>query len=185
MNRASYVVSVMAADRVGIIADVSGVIRRLGGNLGEMSQTVVSGYFTMIFRADFPESVSAPAIRRALAEVDSRDPFEVGVKAAPISDAVAEVPRVAESRRYVLTASGPDQIGLVSEITEYLREKGINVIDLATRTEGGRYIMILLLDLPPEIDLSRLKRGLRIAVEHLGVQVELQHHGIFRATNEI
>lgn len=181
-----YVVSVMAADRVGIVADVTGVIRNQGGNLGEISQTVVAGYFTMILTVTFPDCPSPEPVRQALLAVNPESPFEVGIR--PMSDQTAPAPRgveEAEDRHYVLTAVGPDRVGLVAEVTEYLRQKSINIEDLATRADSGQYTMILLLDIPPEINPARLKRGLKVAVEEQGIRVELQHHGIFRATNEV
>ena len=64
----SFVISVMEQDRVGIIADVSGIIKKLGGNLADVSQTVMRGYFTMILLADFTREVTAGEIRDAFAE---------------------------------------------------------------------------------------------------------------------
>ncbi|MDD1762980.1 MAG: ACT domain-containing protein, partial [Methanothrix sp.] len=56
---AHYVVSVVARDRVGIIADVSQTLYDLGANLEALSQTVVWEWFTMIICAAFPEHVKA------------------------------------------------------------------------------------------------------------------------------
>ena len=39
-----FVISIMARDRVGIVADVATAIKNLEGNLGDLSQTVLSGY---------------------------------------------------------------------------------------------------------------------------------------------
>ena len=48
-----YMISVMSHDRVGIIADVTGAIKSLHGNLEDLSQTVMKGYFTMLLLATF------------------------------------------------------------------------------------------------------------------------------------
>jgi predicted amino acid-binding ACT domain protein len=45
--------------------------------------------------------------------------------------------------------------------------------------------MILQLAIPPQISIAHLKRGLKVAMDDVGVKVELQHHEIFRVTNEI
>ena len=178
-----FVISIMAKDRVGIVADVATVIKNLHGNLGDLSQTVLRGYFTMILVADFPDEVAEDRLRDALRNVAGDDPFEVAMKRP-------ECPLPAERRgdgeaKYVLTAVGPDQIGLVAAVAEYLRHKHINIEDLATRVEGDNYTMILLLNLPAGTDVRRLNRSLQIAMADTGVQVQLMHHSIFRATNEI
>ena len=178
-----FVISIMARDRVGIVADVATAIRSLDGNLGDLSQTVLRGHFTMILVVSFPDSVSQRQIRETLSAIGGDDPFEIGVKAS--EGPLPEEPGTYDERRYVLTAAGPDRVGLVAHITQYLAQKRINVEDLATRVDDGKYTMILLLDLPPETNMSRLQRGLRLAAQEVGIEAELQHHGIFRATSEI
>ncbi|MBN4071716.1 ACT domain-containing protein [Desulfotalea psychrophila] len=46
------VISVMSKDRPGIIADVTTVIYDLGGDLADLNQSVLGGYFTMLLIAD-------------------------------------------------------------------------------------------------------------------------------------
>ena len=177
------VISVMARDRVGIVADVATAIKHLEGNLADMSQTVLKGYFTMILVAQFPDSVTREGVRQALLAIKPSDSLNVGIEDLfPIS---SPEPEPGPDRHYVLTAAGPDKIGLVAAVTEYLRQKDINIEDLATRVDEGIYTMMLLLDLQPSIDVGKLKHSLRVAMSDIGVNVELKHHEIFRATNEI
>ena len=179
----TFVISIMAQDRVGIVADVTTAIRNLGGNLADMSQTVLRGHFTMILIASFPEDLTRDGLRAALEAVAGKTPFEVGLH-EPQGELPGEATAIADNQ-YVLTATGPDRIGLVSAVAEYLRQKGINIVDLSTCVESGTYTMILLLDLPQGTDVARLKRSLQIAMEDVALSVELRHHALFRSTNEI
>jgi glycine cleavage system transcriptional repressor len=179
----TFVISVMAKDRVGIVADVTTAIRNLGGNLADMSQTVLRGHFTMILIGSFPDEVTAAAVRAALKTVEGETTFEVGVHEAA-EEPPAEEAAIAENQ-YVLTAVGPDRTGLVSAVTEYLRQKEINIRDLSTCVEDGVYTMILLLDLPVGTNVARLKHSLQVAMEDVALSVELRHHALFRHTNEI
>jgi glycine cleavage system transcriptional repressor len=178
-----YVISVMAQDRVGIIADVTTVIKGLEGNLADMSQTVLRGYFTMILIASFPDRLGPEDIRAALRAAAGESSFEIGI-ATPAGELPGESPEVKE-RQYVLTAVGPDKIGLVAAVSGYLREKEINIADLSTTVDHGVYTMMMLVELPPGADVARLKHGLRVAMEDVALSVELRHHAIFRMTNEI
>ena len=54
-----YIISVNAADRVGIVYSVTGALLDLGGNILELSQTVMRGYFTIILEVEFPVTHSA------------------------------------------------------------------------------------------------------------------------------
>jgi glycine cleavage system transcriptional repressor len=178
-----YVISIMARDRVGIIADVTGVIKALRGNLADMSQTVLRRYFTMILIASFPDEVNADTLRNALKAAEGETPFEIGVR--KVDSALPDEAQVISENQYVLTAVGPDQIGLVAAVAELLRQKEINIEDLSTRVDRGTYTMMLLLDLPPRTDITRLKQSLHVAMEDIGINVELRHHALFRKTNEI
>jgi len=178
-----YVISVMARDRVGIIADVTAAIKGLHGNLADMSQTVLRSYFTMILIASFPESTGPEDVRAALKAAEGGSSFEVGI-ACPTEPLPAESPVVGDSQ-YVLTAVGPDKIGLVAAVSGYLREKSINIADLSTTVDNGVYTMMMLVELSAGADVAKIKHGLQIAMEEVALNVELQHHAIFRMTNEI
>ena len=45
--------------------------------------------------------------------------------------------------------------------------------------------MMLLVKLPEGTDVAKLKKGLRIAMETVGLSVEIRHQAIFSKTNEI
>ena len=50
-----YIITMTAENRVGIMSAVTKAMTELGGDLREASQTVVRGFFTMIFSAEFPD----------------------------------------------------------------------------------------------------------------------------------
>jgi len=52
------IISVMSKDRPGIIADVTGAIFELDGDLADLNQSVLCGYLTMILIATFDGSVT-------------------------------------------------------------------------------------------------------------------------------
>ena len=57
---------VTAADRVGIVYSVTGALLDLGGNVLELSQTVMRGYFTLILEASFPTPRSTQQLADAI-----------------------------------------------------------------------------------------------------------------------
>ena len=176
------VISLMARDQVGMVAEIAGVVSRLGGNIEDISQTVTRGYFSMILIVQFKDKVSPAAIRSALNAADQLSDASIGVcewrNVPTLSPADTD-------HRYVLTASGPDRSGLVAAVAGYLRERNINIVDLASLINQGEYTMMFLVDLPPDTDVSKLRHSLQINLESLSLQVELRHHALFRKTNEI
>ena len=67
-----YIISVMSHDRIGIIADVTAAIKTLHGNLEDLSQTVLRGYFSMILLARFPDGTTEDNLRKASTPSDWR-----------------------------------------------------------------------------------------------------------------
>ena len=57
-----YIVTVTAADRVGIVYSVAGTIRDEGGNILELSQTVMRGFFTLILEVEFASRKDQPKL---------------------------------------------------------------------------------------------------------------------------
>ena len=178
-----YVISIMTRDRKGIVADVTGAIRDLGGNLADLSQTVVCGYFTMIVVASFPDAVTESSLRSTLRGLDRQDPFEVGIK-RPAQPLQPE-PAAYSEDHFVLTAVGADKMGLVAAVSAYLRDHAINIDDLSTLVRDGVYTMILAIELPPACNVRAFKAAMREAMSKMGIALEIQHHDIFRATNEV
>ncbi|MCF7849624.1 MAG: hypothetical protein K9M45_12300, partial [Kiritimatiellales bacterium] len=57
-DRQIMVIAVMSQDRPGIVAEVTEGISGLGGNLADLRESVLCGYFTMLLVAGFPPEVS-------------------------------------------------------------------------------------------------------------------------------
>jgi predicted amino acid-binding ACT domain protein len=62
-----HLIAVLLPDRVGALRDVTAAIVRLGGNIDGIRQTVVDGFFSLVFTSTHPAAVSADAIRNELA----------------------------------------------------------------------------------------------------------------------
>jgi glycine cleavage system transcriptional repressor len=178
-----YVISIMTRDRVGVVADVTTALSALDGNLADLSQTVLCGYFTMILIASFPDHVTPDVLRETLARLDTEAPFEIGIKTPP--QPVETEPTAYSEDHFVLTAAGPDKIGLVAAVSSYLRDHKINIDDLSTRVADGQYVMILSINFPPDIDVGEFKRTMQKTMATHGVRLDIQQYGIFRAINEV
>ncbi|MBP5638573.1 MAG: hypothetical protein J6X55_03780 [Victivallales bacterium] len=178
-----FVINVMSQDRTGIVADVTRAIKNLEGNLEDMTQTVLQGYFTMILIASFPDSVTEESLKDSLA--NASELTGLGISVTPFVQQHAKDMTPNEDSLYILTSSGPDRTGLVCDVTEALRQKDINIVDLNTRSHNGNYNMMFLLSIPEGTDIGKLKRSLRVTSEVLGLNLELRHQALFRKTNEI
>ena len=177
-DRQNMVISVMDRDRPGIVAEVTEGISALGGNLADLRESVLCGYFTMILVAGFPDDVSAGQVVQALSENTS---WQVSV--TPAEGSLTET--AVSDQVYILSAVGRDRVGLVAQVSRFCCERGVNILDLASHVEGDQYTMILQIDLTDAISRDDFKAALASFGEQTGLKLVLQHNDIFRATNEI
>jgi len=179
-----YVISIMSRDRIGIVRDVAAAISSLDGNIADLSQTVLRGYFTMILLATFPEGMSGEKIKRRLRTINTEDKYPIEFTIFPTTEAVVET-RIAQENIYILTASGPDQIGFVAAVATVCANNAINIRDLATMVNDGQYVMVLQVDLSSAASLSTIQQQLQAFGQAHGIDIVLQHSDIFAATSEI
>jgi glycine cleavage system transcriptional repressor len=177
------IISVMSKDRPGIIADVTGAIYELEGDLADLNQSVLCGYLTMILIATFNSSITPEDVLAKLSHTKSEIKFDAVVKKieTPIEILKAGMPE----KTYILTAQGKNKSGLVYGISSFCYQRDINIMDLVTTLTDDQYTMILQLDLSHIDSIKDVRDDLAEYADKTGLRVVLQHNDIFRVTNEI
>ncbi|MEZ4592734.1 MAG: ACT domain-containing protein [Chloroflexota bacterium] len=179
-----YVISIMCRDRVGLVYEITSAISELGGNIADLRQSVLCGYFTMILLAAFPADVEKRTIERKFAEVDSKSEtvIDTAVEKVPPQTPTADT---TPQNVYVLTATGSDRVGLVATVTGFCAEHNILILDASTAVSAGEYVMILMIELDDRRAIGQVRTELQQYAEANNLKVVLQHHDIFQAVNEI
>jgi len=179
----AYALNVMADDRPGIIAAVSGVIVALGGNIDACSQTVLGGYFTQILVVSFPQAIATQDLATRIQKAaPPGGPLEVAARAyvAPAA------PRAREpGERFVITALGKDKPGVIHRFSQYLAGKDINIVDLYWDCAGEDFVLTAQVEIPKRWELALLQADLDEMGREEGFNVRVQHENIFVATNQL
>ncbi len=83
------IITVLGADRPGIIANVSGCLFRFNLNILDITQTVLSGYFTMVMMVDL-SGANAPFgdVAAALSALGVELGLEIRMQRSEIFDAM-------------------------------------------------------------------------------------------------
>ncbi len=178
-----YVLNVMSDDHPGIVAAVSEAIESLGGNIDACSQTVLGGYFTLIMIVSFSEAMEAERLAEHVRRADScGSGYQVlARRAQPGETYLAPEP----CDRFVITAFGTDQPGIVRRFSQYLAGKDINIVDLYGDRSSGEFVLIGQLEIPKRWDIRMLQADLEQMGKELGFTVKLQHENVFVATNQL
>ena len=163
---AHFAVTAIGADRPGIVAAVAGALHDLGGNLEDVSSTILRGHFAMMLVVDAPGS--ADRVRAALEE--AAGPLGVQVHVADVEAGAPERPPAT----HTLTVYGSDRPGIVAGVTSLLSQRGVNITDLTCRRTGDPdpiYAMVAELAVPGGLDVADLERSLEGAARGLGVDL--------------
>lgn len=179
----AYVLDVMSDDHPGIVAAVTNAVEGLGGNIDSCSQTVLGGYFTLIMIVSLPEAIEAEQLAARVRGAESLG-SEYQVVARRAVPHAASAPRV-ETDRFVITAFGQDQPGIVRRFSQYLASKDINIVDLYGDRKGEEFVLIGQVQVPKRWDIRMLQADLEQMGQELGFTVKLQHENIFVATNQL
>lgn len=173
----------MSKDRPGIIADTTGVILDLGGDLADLNQSVLGGYFTMILIAEFEDHVTPEDVFAGLSHIDSDTRIEATIKEMedPLEIEKNRLPK----ETFVVTAQATNRKGLVKVMGDFFYSRNINVLDLVTTREQQRYTMIFQVDLSGIGSMETLRRDVEELAARENLDLVLQHNDIFRATHEV
>jgi glycine cleavage system transcriptional repressor len=166
-------VTALGVDRPGIVAAVTGVLVRHGGNLEDTAMTNLGGHFAMMLVVEVPDTESAEALEASLVEEVGGLGLTIAVR--PIVDAPTGGPT---GEPWAVSLYGADRPGIVHRVAQELADHGANIVDLSTRVVGPgpehAYVLLLELSLPVTADGDRLGIELTALAEELGVEIHLR-----------
>lgn len=178
-----YIMTVLAANRTGILAALTNALDELSGNMREVSQAVIQDFFTMILAAEFPEERDPEVIVDHIRAVCRPFGAEVALK-NPEDEPTFEVfeepiPR----QRYVLSVAGSDRPGVLRFIAHRLAQDDIELMDLqGMRSEStGTFLTSMELAVPQGVDALKLRNDLDTEFRPDGITVALQHRRVLAA----
>lgn len=177
------IISVLSEDRPGIIADITGAIYELNGDLADLNQSILSGHLTMILIAFFNGTVTPEDIIARISHIKSPTKLDVIVREIDVLIDINDSETL--EKNYIVTAQGENKSGLVHGISSFCYQHNINILDLATTRTKSRYTMILQLDLSKVGSIIEVRTALQEYGEKSGLHVVMQHHELFKVTNEI
>ena len=182
MNK--MIISVLAQDRPGIIASVTSDMCDLGCNLENVNQMILQNQFAGFFIVQAPEGVSAETIRQELTLKEEANGLTIHVRSLE-----GDKMPVEEKEIFLITTSGPDQKGLVAQLSGVISSFGANIVNLKAVFMGGsnpnENVMSYQVPVTKEIDTPALFAALKKKAKKLNLDIRIQHKNIFDVTNKI
>lgn len=133
-------VSILAHDRVGLVAAIADCLFAASVNLRDTTFAVLGKGAEFTSVCELPDGVTAEALLDALALVPELDGAQVRV--VPYGFDVQPGPMGRITHR--VEVSGGDQLGLIARLAEIFAQNGANIVRLdaqkLSEAEGGRYV---------------------------------------------
>jgi glycine cleavage system regulatory protein len=165
------VMTVIGADRPGLVESVASVVARHGGNWLESRMSRLGGQFAGILRVSLPPEQQA-AMTSALADLKQQ-----GLTISLAADRPEPVPSSARSN--LLEIVGHDRPGIVQQISRALAGFGVNVEELETECASAAMTGETLfkararLRIPDTCNIAELRRELEKIAADLIVEISL------------
>ncbi|GAB6081466.1 amino acid-binding protein [Desulfuromonas carbonis] len=171
-----FIMTAFGQDRPGIVADVTRLLFENGCNLEETTMTLLADEFTLILLFTSRD----PQVEELLARECRRLERDGGISAFVRPLQARRTAPGAPPSGWVLHVEGEDQAGIVYQVSRYLAEQGVNIIDLKSvvRPAPGSgspfYVMDIHIQVPATVTGAVLESGLAEVADALNVDVSIR-----------
>jgi glycine cleavage system regulatory protein len=169
--RSHLVLTLIGADRPGLVEALAAKVAQHGGNWEESRMAHLAGKFAGILRVSVP-TAQAAALAQALGSLE-REGLRVMVEGAELAGADTR------ARKLRLELIGNDREGIVRDVSQALARRSVNVDELHTSCEdapmgGGQlFRATALLRVPAEVAVEELRATLEDLADDLMVELSL------------
>eukprot|EP00128_Syssomonas_multiformis_P000629 Colp12_sorted_trinity150504_noHs@16585 len=177
----AVVVSVVGADRVGIVRDFTRTVHAKGANIEDGRSMILGGEFCMIMLLTAQKgslSTLEEAIKTTLPDMNVH--ARITREATPFN---------AETKTFHISIEGPDSEGIVSSVSEKLAAMNINVSEMSTSVVSAPFSgdplfqMEVIANFPPEL-VKPLRASLKPVLEDFELMCDIDLQEDYKEDDE-
>ena len=178
MKNSLTVVTVLGKDRPGLVADLTGEVSEIKGNIVDIEQSVIRGLFSMFMLVDLTSStVSYDEFSKRFNVLSKRLNVDITLSAYGKYDG-DHLPKKRELEN--VTIMGKDKPGIVADISSALYETGTNIERIKMVARGDLLVMELTVDRKKKTEQQALRDKLRSVGERIGMDIVVQSESAAR-----
>jgi phosphoserine phosphatase len=171
----------LGRDRPGLVAEISGAVTEMGGNIVHVEQSAIYGLFTMLMLVECEDLPPGLDLYRMAYELQMRG-RRAGVE---VQAEVVEKEALARAKDVrVVTIVGSDRPGVMHAMTQTIAAAGANIERMQHVARGDFMAFEIWIDCTGA-DFARLRDDLRLAAEKVGVDAVVQPHSMFRTRKRL
>ena len=89
-------------------------------------------------------------------------------------------------KRAIVTVIGKDRVGIIYEVSKYLAQTNINIMDISQTIQHDYFIMMMFVDVSKmEISFEEIVGVLESLGNEMGLQIKIQREEIFNSMHRI
>jgi glycine cleavage system regulatory protein len=168
----TLVMTILSADRPGLVSQLSSVIAEHGGNWLESRMAHLGGHFAGILRIELPAE-QEPKLLAALRALESQ-----GITVHTHADSAAAP--ATPGQLVTVTVVGHDRPGIVRQISQVFAQLRVNVEDFASHVESApmsgesHFHATATVQLPATCTLAQLRQSLESLATDLMVDINVR-----------
>ncbi|MGP1530692.1 MAG: ACT domain-containing protein [Treponema sp.] len=86
----------------------------------------------------------------------------------------------------IITVVGTDKVGIIANVTTYLAEHKVNIIDITQTILSGNFVMMMMVNLEEAaISIDELRTSLAKKAEELSVEINIMNERVFSAMHRV
>lgn len=166
-----FIISAVGRDRPGMAHALAQTLFEAGCNLEDTTMTRLSGEFAMILIVSPPPDLALSDLQDKLSPLESSHGLWISLRDIADEEAEPDEP----SARFIVTAYGPDNTGLLARMAGAFAAQGANLTDVQTRVTGNDvYVMIFEVEAPPSLSEDELRASVDAAARQIGVSASVR-----------
>ncbi len=86
----------------------------------------------------------------------------------------------------IITVVGSDKVGIVANVTAFLAEHSINIIDITQTILSGNFVMMLMVSLDnANVSIDELRQSLTEKAKDMDLEINVMNEKVFSAMHRV
>jgi len=158
-----YIVSAVGGNRPGVVAELTKHIYLSGINIENSCMTLLAEYFTLMLHISAREDTAVDSLQEKLRTMEEET--EIATRILPVPYQKQDTAQ-GEPPCYALRIRGEDRSGIIYKTSQFLAQRGVNILRMDTRVEEdphgecSLFRMYTLIEIPADVDEENFRNEL-------------------------
>jgi glycine cleavage system transcriptional repressor len=171
-----YLLSAIGRDRPGLVAELAQLVLESSANLEDSRMTILGSDFAVILLCSSSDAASGDQLAVGAKRLERDHGLTILLR--HLEDGPRPAVPAPGYRLYRVEAAGEDKAGIVASICGVLAERGVNIVELSSRSRPGPggsplYEMTIRAEVPDSLDPRALREQLEAEADRLVIDVAL------------